>query len=205
MRLQIPWLGLINEIPVLAKELLISLQLLLFHQDLLGCCFFFLNEHGWSAHVWHVYIKWGAQEQVFPCHLRRAAFFLQQHLPSQQGALLPTQQTPLYQNTTTQIPRVSCSSRPTSGSLTKALFSCATVAAALISVRHSFAGTHATSLAVLSWPHTGLAVQGLTFSWSAGFAGICSYFFRRENSSRRCPSSDGKGRNSLGIAQGGRS
>lgn len=40
MRLQILWLGLINEIPVLAKEILISSQLLLFHQDLSGGCFF---------------------------------------------------------------------------------------------------------------------------------------------------------------------
>lgn len=144
---------------------------------------FFLNKHGWSAHVWHVCIKWSAQEQVFPCHLGRAAFVLEQHLPYQQGALLPMQQTLLYQNTSTQIPSVSCSSRPTSGSLTKALFSCATVAAALISARHSFAGTRATSLAVLSWPHAGLAVRGLTFSWSAGFAGSSSYLFRREKSS----------------------
>lgn len=149
----------------------------------MGWCFFFLSKHGWSAYVWCVCIKWGAQEQVFPCHLRRAAFFLERHLPSQQGPLLPAQQTPLYQNTSTQIPSVSCSSRPTSGSLTKALFSCTTVRAALISAQHSFAGTRAVSLAVLSWPHAGLAVRGLTFSWSAGFAGISSYFSRRENSS----------------------
>ena len=68
-------LDLINKIPVLAKEFLISLQLLLFHQDLL-CCGFLLNKHGWSAHAWRVCIKWGAQEQIFPCHLRSAAFFL---------------------------------------------------------------------------------------------------------------------------------
>lgn len=42
---------------------------------------------------------------------------------SQQGALLPAQETPLYQNTSTQIPSISCSSCPTSGSLTKAPFS----------------------------------------------------------------------------------
>lgn len=164
------------------------MQLLLFHQDLLGwflfvCWFFFLYKHGWSVHVWCVCIKWGAQVQVFPCHLRRAAFFLEQHLPSQQGALLPTQQTLLCQNTSTQIPSVSCSCRPTSGSLTKAPFSCATIVAALISARHSFAGTCAISLAVLSWPHAGLAARGLTFRWSAGFVGICSYFCRRESGS----------------------
>lgn len=38
-RLETPWLGLINKIPVMAKEFLISSQLFLFHQDLLGCGF----------------------------------------------------------------------------------------------------------------------------------------------------------------------
>lgn len=38
------------------------------------------------------------------------------------------------------------------------------VMAALISAQHSFAGTHATSLAVLSWPHPDLAMQGMTFT-----------------------------------------
>jgi len=47
--------------------------------------------------------------------------------------------------------------------------------------------------------------KDLTFSWSAGFAGICRCFFRREKSSWPCPSSDGRGRNSLGITGGGRS
>jgi len=41
MRLQIPLLGLINERPVLAKEFLISSQLLLSHQDVGLVVFFF--------------------------------------------------------------------------------------------------------------------------------------------------------------------
>ena len=50
-RLEIPWLDPINKIPVLAKEFPISSQLVLFHQDLLGCGVFFLNKHGWSARL----------------------------------------------------------------------------------------------------------------------------------------------------------
>lgn len=116
-------------------------------------------------------------------NLRRAAFFFKQHPPPQQGALLPAPQTLLSQNTSTQIPSASHSSCPTSGSLSAAPSSCAAVAAALISAWHSFAGTRAASLAVLSWPHTDPAVRGLTFSWSAGFVGVWSYVFGRENSS----------------------
>lgn len=91
-------------------------------------------------------------------NLRRAAFSFKQYPPAEQGALLPAPRTLLSQNTSTQIPSASHSSRPTSGSLSAAPSSCAAVAAALISAWHSFAGTRAASLAVLSWPHAALAV-----------------------------------------------